>query len=277
MNSIPSGIVLHNFTIPAPGVPKTVIWHFSDIHLATQDALSDEAERQKATAQSTSWASGRLWFAEKYAEPREEAQQLPAETQLSRMLALAEAGDAVVLAGDIFDYVSPANLRALEAELKQHHTPVLWVCGNHEDPAAVPDGLLCSGAKQPVQILKLPGLTLVGLDNSQRRITREQAAQVEALLEENKPLLIAMHIPIMAESNREILEPCGDYFRLNHSEADEETLAFIDLLSRHPGKILAVLAGHLHFTCNTEIAPGIMQYVSSQGILGNINRYEIGE
>lgn len=277
MNSIPSGIVLHNFTIPAPGVPKTVIWHFSDIHLTTQDALSDGAERKKATEQSASWASGRLWFAEKYAQPMEEAQQLPAETHLSQLLALAQEGDAVVLAGDIFDYVSPANLRALEAALKNHHSPALWVCGNHEDPSEIPDGLLCSAVKKPVQILNLPGLTLVGLDNSQRRITREQSEQVKALLEKDAPLLIAMHIPIMAESNRAMLEPCGDYFRLNHSEADEETLAFIDLLSRHPGKVLAILAGHLHFTCNSEIAPGIMQYVSSQGILGNIHRYEIGE
>ena len=67
-----------------------------------------------------------------------------------------------------------------------------------------------------------------------------------------------------------------EYFRLNHRDADAETLGFIDLIQSHPEKILAVLAGHLHFTCNSEIAPGIPQYVSSQGILGNINRYEIG-
>jgi hypothetical protein len=79
-----------------------------------------------------------------------------------------------------------------------------------------------------------------------------------------------------ATGNREILEPCGEYFRLNHRDADAETLDFIDLIQSHPEKILAVLAGHLHFTCNSEIAPGIPQYVSSQGILGNINRYEIG-
>ena len=85
-----------------------------------------------------------------------------------------------------------------------------------------------------------------------------------------------MHIPIMVPGNREILEPCGEYFRLNHSEADEETLAFIELVKSHPGKILAVLSGHLHFRCNCDLVPGIPQYVSSQGILGNINRYEIG-
>lgn len=277
MNNIPSGIVLHNFTIPAPGVPKTVIYHFSDVHLTTHDSLSDDAERAKSMEASASWASGRLWFAKEYAQPMEEAQQLPAEIHLSRMLDLAQEGDGVVLAGDIFDYVSPANLRVLEAELKKHHTPALWVCGNHEDPTQIPDGLLCSAVKQPIQILELDGVTLVGIDNSRRCITPEQTSRVKDLLEGDKPLILVMHIPIMAESNRAVLEPCGDYFRLNHSEADEETLAFIHLLCRHPDKILAILAGHLHFTCNTEIAPGIPQFVSSQGILGNIHRYEIGE
>ena len=276
MNSIPSGILLHNFTIPAPGVPKTVIYHFSDVHLTTHDSLSDDAERAKSMEASASWASGRLWFAEKYSEPMECVQQLPAETHLTQLLSLAEDGDATVLAGDIFDYVSPANLRTLEAALRSHPTPALWVCGNHEDPTQIPDGLLCSTAKQPIQILDLDGVTLVGIDNSRRCITPEQTARVKDLLEGDKPLILVMHIPIMVPGNREILEPCGEYFRLNHSEADEETLAFIELVKSHPGKILAVLSGHLHFRCNCDLVPGIPQYVSSQGILGNINRYEIG-
>ena len=89
-------------------------------------------------------------------------------------------------------------------------------------------------------------------------------------------MILVLHIPIMAEGNRELLLSCGEYFRLNHSEADEETLAFIELVKSHPEKILAVLSGHLHFRCNCDLVPGIPQYVSSQGILGNINRYEIG-
>lgn len=272
----PSGVILQNFSIPAPGVPKTVIYHFSDVHLSTHDALSDDMEREKAMEASASWASGRFYFARAHGEPMEPEQQLSAETHLARLLSLSEEGDAVVLAGDIFDYVSPANLRCLESHLHSHPKPILWVCGNHEDPAQIPNGLGCSAAKQPVQILELEGLTILGLDNSQRRITREQRDALDTLLKQDKSLVIAMHIPIMVPENREVLEPCGEYFRLNHSEADAETLSFIEQIQAHPGKILAVLAGHLHFSLNCELAPGIPQHVSSQGILGNINRYEIG-
>lgn len=48
-------------------------------------------------------------------------------------------------------------------------------------------------------------------------------------------------------------------------------------IKQNSEQIVAVLAGHLHFANNTEITEGVMQYVSTQGDLGNINRYEIGE
>ena len=81
----------------------------------------------------------------------------------------------------------------------------------------------------------------------------------------------------MTESNKELLLSSGDYFRLNHPEATAETLAFIELLKANAGQIAAVLAGHLHYHNESEIAPGLPQFVTSQGVLGNINRYEIGE
>ena len=44
----PSGILIHSFRIPVPGVQKKVIYHFSDIHLTLWDSLSDPEEIQKA-------------------------------------------------------------------------------------------------------------------------------------------------------------------------------------------------------------------------------------
>ncbi|MBQ1231653.1 MAG: hypothetical protein IIX73_04750, partial [Clostridia bacterium] len=81
---------------------------------------------------------------------------------------------------------------------------------------------------------------------------------------------------IMTDGNRALLEECGEYFRLNHKDATPEVFEFIDIIKQNREQIVAVLAGHLHFRNNTEIAKGVTQYVSSQGALGNINRYEIG-
>ena len=86
-----------------------------------------------------------------------------------------------------------------------------------------------------------------------------------------------MHVPFSTPENRDLLIGCGEYFRLDHPQAGPEVEQFRELIRENAGKIIAVMAGHLHFGNVSELVPGVMQYVSSQGILGNINRYEIGE
>lgn len=275
--NIPEGILVHNFKIPIPGVRKKILWHFSDVHLALHDALSSPKEAERAEKATANWVDGRLWFSKRYGEPDADRQRISARAHFDTLLGLAEGADALILAGDICEYVSPANLRFLDSRLGDLRTPFLAVCGNHDRAADIPDGYLYSRAKAPVQLLDLGDLLLIGLDDSCRSITKDQTRQFLAALSQGKPAIVVLHIPIMTEGNRDLLLDCGDYFRLNHPEADEETLEFIDLLRQNSSRIAAVLAGHLHFRNESEIAPGLIQYVSSQGILGNVNRYEIGE
>ena len=274
---ISAGIVIHNHIISVPGIGKKVLYHFSDVHLSCHDAFSTPEEVHKAQSTSASWDGTRLWFSQRYGEPDTDSQRKPAREHFDTLLGLAEGADAVILAGDICDYVCPANLRFLNSRLENLNTPFLAVCGNHDQAEDIPDGYVYSQIKAPVQVLDLGDLILVGLDDSCRRITKEQNRQFLEILSQEKPVIVVLHIPIMTEGNRELLLECGDYFRLNHPEADEDTLEFIDLLRQNAPQIVALLAGHLHFRNESEIAPGLMQYVSSQGILGNVNRYEIGE
>ena len=51
----------------------------------------------------------------------------------------------------------------------------------------------------------------------------------------------------------------------------------IELIKENSALVAAVLAGHLHFNNISHITEGVTQYVSSQGIAGNINEYTIGE
>ena len=80
----------------------------------------------------------------------------------------------------------------------------------------------------------------------------------------------------MTEENAPLLKESGEYFQLNYDGASETTLEFIDILKQHSEQIIAVFAGHLHYPNVSEIAPGLTQYVSTQGILVNLNRFEIG-
>lgn len=272
-----NGIVIHEYKIPVKGIKKKVIYHFSDVHLTEFDDLSNESETVRAKDATVSWANGRLGFAKSNNENVSEEQKMPSGVHFTNLLKTASSGDAFVMTGDICDFINGANMRKLDAELKNISVPYVAVCGNHDKACDIPDGFIYSALKEPVQICDLGDLLIVGIDDSDRNITASQNEQLKKLLNKNKPLIIVFHVPIMTEGNKERLINCGEYFRLNHENASEETLEFIEIIKKNSDRIIAVLAGHLHFANNTEITDGLMQYVSTQGILGNINKYEIGE
>ena len=271
-----NGVIVHNYILPIPHIAKKVLYHFSDIHLTESDALSATEEVRRAADQTEHWETTRKDFALQYGEPYETVQKKSAAAHLKALLQVAQSGDAFVMAGDISDYNAEANFRTIERCLAEVTTPFLAVSGNHEEAEAIADTYRYSAIKQPVQTLDLGDLVVCGVHNAQRCITAAQNAEIEALLQGEKPVIFLMHVPIMTDGNRELLTQSGPYFQLNHAEASAETLSFIEILNTYADHIVAVLCGHLHFLNESEIVPGLTQYVSSQGILGHINRYEIG-
>lgn len=276
MHDIPNSILIHDYKIPVPGIRKKVIWHFSDIHLSEYDALSTPEEVLRAKESAEGWEETRRYFAVKNGEPWEPEQRIPAAEHLKALLELAKTGDALLVAGDMSEYISPANMRHLDEAFGSFPTPWLAVCGNHDPADQIPEGHVYSRVKQEAQILELEDMVILGLDDSQRAVNAGQLETLKRLLRGEKPLLILMHVPFSTPENRAILEECGEYFRLDHPQAGPEAEVFRELIRENAHKIVAVMAGHLHFGNVSELVPGVTQYVSSQGILGNINRYEIG-
>lgn len=269
-------LTITRYSIPVKGVAKKTICHFSDVHLTAYDDLSTPEEREKAIGDTQSWMDTRRFFAEKYGCPTGEAQMADSRLQFSRLLALANTADAAVMTGDVMDNVTPGNIRATEAGLASLQVPFIAVCGNHEPWEMLPDGMLLSQMKQPVFTVDLGDLRLVGVNNADRIITPEQLAQVETLLADGKPTIIALHVPMLTADNYAAVYGCGEYFRMNDFDGcPPENDRFRTLVSAAP--VVAVLSGHLHFQCVTEIANGVVQYGVSQGITGNVHLYEIGE
>ena len=48
-----NSVLLHEYKIPAKGIKKKTIYHFSDVHLTEYDVQSDENEKAKATLKTT--------------------------------------------------------------------------------------------------------------------------------------------------------------------------------------------------------------------------------
>ena len=269
-------LTITRYEIPVKGVKKKTICHFSDVHLTAYDELSTPEEKEHAIQQTQGWMETRRFFAEKYGCPTGEAQMADSRVQYARLISLANTADAAVITGDIMNDVSPADIRVTEAGLADLQVPFVAVCGNHDRAKKLPDGLLLSVMKQPVSVVDLGDLQLIGVDNSNRVITPAQLARVEELLAGGKPTVIALHVPMLTPDNYAAVYGCGEYFRMNDFDGcPPENDRFRTLVSAAP--VVAVLSGHLHFQCVTEIAGGVVQYGVSQGITGNVHLYTIGE
>ena len=270
-------ILLHEYLIPAKGVKRKIVYHFSDTHLTEYDEFSSAEETEKAKKQTAAWENVRSGFASAYNEPYGENQRLAPLEHFNNLLTACKGGDALVIAGDMLDYVNEANLRITEKAMENPPCPTMILCGNHEKAVDIPDGKNYSAMKNPVQVIETEDMVILGIDDSKREITNEQLTALENAINGDKKVLLAMHIPIMTEGNHDALMKAGEYFRLNYEGCPEINHRFINLIKDNPEKFVAVLAGHLHFINNSYVADGVMQYVSTQGITGNLNKYVIGE
>lgn len=270
-------VLVHEHIIPVKGVKRKIVYHFSDSHLTEYDEFSDAAETEKAKKQTAAWENVRAGFAFGNGEPYGEGQKASGKEHFENLINACADGDALVIAGDTLDYVSDANLRIASKGFSAIKCPFIAVCGNHERAEDIPDGMPVSVMKQDIQTLDLGDMLIIGFDNSKRIITPEQSTALKTAFESEKKVIIAFHVPIMTAGNEKALRKAGEYFQLNYDGCPEENLAFIQSIKDNADKVIAVLAGHLHFNNITEITDGVTQYVSTQGITGNINRYVIGE
>lgn len=271
-------LTVERFEIPVPGVAKKTICHFSDVHLTAYDELSTPEEKEKALQDTQGWIDTRRYFAEAHGCPTGEAQMADSRLQYARLVALANTADAAVLTGDIMNHVTPADIRATEKGLTDLQVPYVIVCGNHEPKDKLPDGMGMSMMKQPVSVVDLGDLQIIGIDNQERRITREQLDTLRGLLATGKKTVVAMHVPLVNAENYKAVYGCGEYFRMNDYEGcPPENDEFIALLTAPESPVVAVLTGHLHFQNVSHLSDRLCQYGVSQGITGNVHLYTIGE
>lgn len=265
-------VLLHEYFIFKKGLKKKIFYQFSDSHLCEWDENSSAEEKSRAQKRTDEWYETRRWFTDKYNEPLEKEQEISAAEHYNNLISVCSDADGVLIAGDTMDYVSQASLNVMEQGLKRLKIPFVAVCGNHESVEEIPDGMLLSCMKDPVYVCDTGDILLVGINNSNRKITEEQFLKLEEIFSLKKPIILTMHIPIMTNENREILKDCGEYFYMEESANKR----LRDMIIRDNSPVLAVLTGHLHFTLNNDLG-GVMQYGSSQGIAGNINKFIIGE
>lgn len=258
------------------GVSKEhILIQFSDVHVVIADSRQNDREAiDKAIAQEQIWMRQRLDFARKFGESFDPEFLLPSTECLRRLVDYAndKQPDLTLVTGDIIDYYSPANYDFLEHALQRLDSPYLFACGNHESPSAYFSGLC--GGNANFQAVDLGEIIVFSINNANRKIKPEQLTALEELLLVKKPIILAMHVPMMTEYNAVEFTKLDAYYSMKSNDCDETTERFIRLVMSSDA-VKAVFCGHTHGSIDSLIAPNKHQYCCSSGLIGHVNKIVI--
>ena len=259
-------------TLRIGGLKKTYRFlQISDCHIYVRSAENDETDRELTEERiaQNAWKPTDKTPAELFCEALTDADR--------------EAVDALLLAGDAVDYVSPGNLAFLREKFAETHTEILYVYGNHEgghykkklDPRGcypLYDGLM--PGEPDFWVRDYGELLVVGVDDSDQQLTAAQVAKLREQCARGLPILLLVHTPLASEDIRDrVLQTWGSeagWFMLGYDEARTQgaTGEFFDLVMQPDSPICAVLAGHDHFAYQGPLPGGRMQYVSAPSFTG---------
>ncbi|MGD9909900.1 MAG: metallophosphoesterase [Candidatus Izemoplasmatales bacterium] len=243
----------------------------SDVHLVTYRLWDSDEAIQQAQNQESIWMKQRVDFATKFNENFDPSFLFPSNECLDQLIDFSNElhPDLVLLTGDIVDYFSEANYAYLSKALNNLQSPFLYSLGNHESPSYQFQEL-CQG-KTDFNYIDLNDFFIVSIDNSLGKISQQQLESLKNLIETNKPILLAMHIPIMTELNETDLSKLDSYYSIKYSHCDETTSQFINLIT-NASEIKAILCGHTHGSILSYIAPNKPEYCCSSGLIGKVNK-----
>jgi 3',5'-cyclic AMP phosphodiesterase CpdA len=251
-----------------PGLHRPVrIYHFADTHLQAGAETDPQIPRD--------WKSNR-------------SPVLPLSDRnllLSHLNRACDGGADVILAcGDLCHFPSRENAELISSLFRDGPLPVWTLPGNHDwfypgqdgweelRAAQLPRLAAVYGDTPEAGCHELHGFRLISLDNSTYFLSSEQLAFLEAKLETDLPVLVAMHIPLSTPALRKatvakhgspilMADPEG---RTRADIDPEPTRRAAELLRTHPA-IHAVLSAHVHLPFREDIAPGRPQLIPEAG------------
>lgn len=261
--------------ITIPGLSRSyVFYHTSDAHVAC--ALPEESDEARAIAKKHEgkWSPMGILPVDGFDE--------------ALTLADGDHADAIFLCGDIADYYSPGTVHHIRERIRSASTEVLYVCGNHEGADyykevediryCYPDYADLMKNSPAFWVRDFGELLVVGVDNGDREIRKEQLEMLEEQFGKGKPILLMMHIPMYIPSlEAPVREKWGengcDYFTIGRGLNSELTEAFCAAVKRPDNNIAAVFAGHIHLSHSGEFEGGRLQHTSPPSFEGRIRKY----
>ncbi len=192
--------------------------------------------------------------------------------------------DAVFFGGDICDVGSIANLTVLKDGFKQLKKPFIYLREDHDmtpwclankDTAEQQRISKEIDGHPAVPFIEYDDLIVVGIDNNITNVTAEALAEFKKHCAKNKPVIVLLHVPINAKDNISLNLLRKEDRRYNHMwrafmRPDQNTRDLISLITDKNSPVKAVFAGHLHFSWDGMLSPGVRQHIFAPAYEGNI-------
>ncbi len=278
----------------------TTIYMITDSHILLCDETDEPWLREYFTF-------ARQWFIDNSTRDDEAEAHHIFEAQLD--LVCREKPDVTVFTGDTVGAPTDRGIRYLTDACRRVGN-YIYIPGNHDwipqkavtDTGDLPEEARAAAVARfasvvspedfEFQVREVNGVLLIGMNTSNYQASARQVAQLKEQFRRGLPCVLFLHIPVYTEALGEaakegwgaplatgVPDAC---FSDNTPpsiakilKADENSRAFMELISRRDIPLCAIFAGHLHFSHASALTNGIMQYVVNMGYNGAIRKIEI--
>ncbi len=203
--------------------------------------------------------------------------------------------DGVLLGGDIIDFPSENNLSVLKKGLDSLTMPYLYALGNH-DWTYPWDYMTENGREQylpmfypymkedtAIQVQDFGEFYVVAVDNCSNQVNETVLPEYEKLLQEGKPIILLAHVPFYTDTllnkakqiwSSPVVIGGGVHGGVYPSEASQR---FMELTTAEKSPVVAILAGHVHFSDESSIQgeKNVLQIVGDAGYQGKAVLFHI--
>ena len=212
--------------------------------------------------------------------------------------------NALIMGGDIIDYLSNNNVRFIKSKLKSLKTQWIYTLGNHD--SYIPwknrfnnknnglSQLLIKGDYE-VQVLDEKEFFIVAVKdyatNGTASISQKAFKEFKKIYEKCKPIILVMHVPLNTDHTGSLKKVVNGYFgkcfltydadefgKVSESllmgencgyKIDNNTKKFIKLITKEDGPVKTILAGHIHQTWQGKINKSVSEYIGPAAYMDN--------
>lgn len=197
--------------------------------------------------------------------------------------------DAAIFGGDMMDYCSENNLKAIKDGLKSIDTKIMYIRADHDYNYYFGDGFDGSDAKsghqsidgnsQSDKELKFDGFSIVGVDFSQTQMSSDTLSILQDKYNKADKVITVTHVPYESNVDPTLLELSKGfrqgrvYYWSKESSTyypTGNTQEYLNMIYRENTKSAYVLAGHMHKSWEGDITNTLREHIFGPAYDGHV-------